>query len=497
MTDHILTGRISTDPDALLDRHILSPQFDFERREYLPYYVRIERALLAEYRRMDILDAATVEAVSRALDAVERDGVAPDPAENMSDIWFAIERAVHTGTGTPPLWHVDRSRNDIQSCAQLMASRGWLTETAASIEAIVTSAHRLAAEHLHDPMPGYTHLQPAQVVTPAFYLLALVDEMIAVLTRLLDTWDRMDACPLGGGAMAGQELPWDRDRLARLLGFRAPQPHALVSVASRSWALEMSGDLSAFGVRVSRFVTDLMAWSGEREFLRLPDRLAGISSAMPQKKNYPVLERIRGKSAHLSSVHLDVLLCQRNTAFANSVEVAKEGGSKLLEAHRTAQLVSVLLATVLDNAQFDVARMRAAVESDFLGGFTLANALTLVDGIPWRDAQALVGRYVVTVLERGLDLSVPQPDVLRQVAEKRGGHAIADAEGALRKALDADANLIAKVSAGSTGPERVSALLDEQRSQLAEVRAAWQERRSGSEAAGLLEGSTENGELMP
>jgi argininosuccinate lyase len=497
MTDHILTGRISTDPDALLDSAILSPQFDFERREYLPYYVRIERALLAEYQRMGILDAATVEAVSRGLDTVERDGVTPDPAENMSDIWFAIERAVHAEAGTPPLWHVDRSRNDVQACAQLMAARDWLSGTAGSIASIVAAAHRLASGHLHDPMPGYTHLQPAQVVTPAFYLLALADEMIAVLTRLLATWDRMDACPLGGGAMAGQELRWDRDRLARLLGFRAPQPHALVSVASRSWALEVTGDLSAFGVRVSRFVTDLMAWSGERGFLRLPDRLAGISSAMPQKKNYPVLERIRGKSAHLSSIHFDVLLCQRNTAFANSVEVAKEGGSRLLEAHRTAQLVGTLLATVLDNAEFDVARMRTAVESDFLGGFTLANALTLGDGIPWREAQSLVGRYVVTVLRSGLDLSVPQPDLLREIAHERGGHTIADVEKALRGALDADANLGAKVSAGSTGPEQVSALLDEQRGLLTEVCAAWEERRSGSSAAGPPDGSTKEGELLP
>ncbi|MEK8104314.1 lyase family protein [Micromonospora sp. M12] len=173
-------------------------------------------------------------------------------------------------------------------------------------------------------MPGYTHFQAAQVSTPGFYLAAVSEEVLHTLRRLLSTYDGIDACPLGSGAMTGQELAWDRDRLARSLGFRRVQPIALTSVASRRWVLEVTGDLGVLGVTLSRFGTDLLTWgSGEYGFIDLPDELSGISSAMPQKKNFPVLERIRGRTAHLTAYHLDAVLGQRNTPYTNLVEVSR------------------------------------------------------------------------------------------------------------------------------------------------------------------------------
>src|SRR5262249_40879932 len=148
----------------------------------------------------------------------------------------------------------------------------------------------LAGRHLDTPMPGYTHLQAAQVISPGFYLSALGAETLRILHRLTLTYAEVDRCPLGAGAMAGQELAWSRDRMAELLGFAGPTPHALVAVASRGWALSVAGDLSGYGVTLGRFATDLMAWgSSGYGFIDLPDELSGISSAMPQKKNFPFL----------------------------------------------------------------------------------------------------------------------------------------------------------------------------------------------------------------
>ncbi|MFD2122944.1 lyase family protein [Streptomyces cirratus] len=63
------------------------------------------------------------------------------------------------------------------------------------------------------PMPGYTHFQAAQVITPGFHLAAVAEHLLHTQRRLVQTYDGIDACPLGAGAMAGQELPWDRDRM--------------------------------------------------------------------------------------------------------------------------------------------------------------------------------------------------------------------------------------------------------------------------------------------
>src|SRR5262245_60753891 len=133
----------------------------------------------------------------------------------MSDFAFALERHVEECLPAPvPAWHVDRSRNDLQSCAQLMFGRDQLGLIAEDLLALGRVAHALATETADLPMPGFTHLQAAQVISPGFYLAAVVEQVLHTAARLLSTYDSVDLCPLGAGAMSGQELDWDRNRMA-------------------------------------------------------------------------------------------------------------------------------------------------------------------------------------------------------------------------------------------------------------------------------------------
>ncbi|MFH8516804.1 lyase family protein [Streptomyces gelaticus] len=158
-----------------------------------------------------------------------------------------------------PAWRVDRSRNDFQACAQLQLGRAQTVETAAELLTCASAVHDLAVRHLDDPMPGYTHLQPAQVITPAFFLVAVCDHLLHTAERLLAWYDGTESSPLGAGAMAGQQLDWDRERLAHLLGFAKSNPHALASVASRGWQLELASECATFGIGMSRFA-DGVPW---------------------------------------------------------------------------------------------------------------------------------------------------------------------------------------------------------------------------------------------
>lgn len=481
-----LTGRIAAGPDTLLDDEVLRPQFQFEAANLLPWYLRIEQTLLLEYLRMGLIDRGQASTIAALLDTVDADTLAADPRHNMSDIAFAVERRVEDALARPiPNWHVDRSRNDLQACAQLLFVREQLGLTADALLGCFAAAEALARRHLTDLMPGYTHLQPAQVMTPGFYLAGLSGALLHALHRLLAVHDDHDLCPLGAGAMTGQELPWDRERMARLLGFGAAHQHPLTAVASRAWVLETAAEISTLGVSISRFVTDLMAWSsGEYRFLALPDRLAGISSAMPQKKNYPILERIRGRTAHLTAGYLDVATAQRATAFGNSVEVAKEGSARLHDQFRDLRSVLRMLTAVLDNAEFDLARMREAVAAEYLGGFSLANALTLEASVPWRTAQVIAGRYIVAAVERGLPPDKPDPALLEQLAAERG-FAVPDAAGILARTLDPEHGVRGKQPTCSTRPEAVAELLDRQRERAAGLAEAWHARAERTAAATL------------
>jgi argininosuccinate lyase len=489
-----LTGRVGAAPARLLHEEVLEPQFRYEVEHLLPAYVAIESTLTLEYRRMGLITRDEAAAICRILDGIEPMSLTADPKANMSDIAFAIERHVNGRLDTQVVrWHVDRSRNDMQACAQLMCGREQLLRIAAELLAFGSEVRRIAGGLTDLPLPGYTDLQAAQVITPGFHLAALSDQVLHALSRLLSTYDGLNRCTLGAGAMAGQELPWDRPGIARLLGFAGVVDHALVSVASRAWVGEITGEFALIGVTLSRFATDLMTWSSsEYGFVDLPDDLSGISSAMPQKKNFPVLERIRGKAGHLTAAHVDLLVGQRNTPYANSVEVSKEATAPLFGACGTLSTVLRLGTAVMAGLRFRPDRMRAACEREYLGGFTLANVLTLDEGVPWRIAQVIAGQYVVAAVERGLSPGETDPDLLRGEAA-RHGRRLADPGSALREAFDLEPGLWRKQSSGSTNPDSVRALLDRQAAAYRQVADEWFSRRQSVRdglaklALGLLE----------
>ncbi|MGW9435511.1 lyase family protein [Streptomyces sp. NPDC055607] len=482
-----LSGRIRGGPSDLLHDEVLAPQFRFEVRHLLDHYVAVEKVLAAEYVRMDLLTAAEARAVAALLDEVGPDTLAARPDANMSDIAFALERHVTAGLPAPvPRWHVDRSRNDLQACAQTMFGREQVARFAAALLDLCAVVLARAEETRELPMPGYTHFQAAQIITPGFHLSALAEHLLHTQRRLLHTYDGMNACPLGAGAMAGQELPWDRVRMARLLGFDRPQPNALTAVASRRWSAEATAELGLLGAALSRFTTDLLTWGGsEYGFLELPDELSGISSAMPQKKNYPVLERVRGRTAHLAAFHTDVLLGQRNTPFCNLVEVSKEAGTHVLAAFDSAHGTVRLLTEVVRRLDFRADRMRAVCAREYLGGFSLANALALTEGVPWRTAQVVAGKYIVSAATAGVPPHPGAPDLLTRAAAE---HALtlADPAGLLADAFDVDRGLARLASEGSAHPEAVARALHAQRDAHEELRAAW-DLRAGAVRAGAAE----------
>ncbi|MEU6612421.1 amino acid adenylation domain-containing protein [Streptomyces parvus] len=480
-----LSGRIASGPDALLRADVLEPQLRFETEALLPGYIQLEKVLLLEYRRLGLLDGSQVGAVAALLDQITPGAVAEEAGESMSDIAFTLERYVSRRLDeVPPAWHVDRSRNDLQATAQLMYGRARLLDSAEALVAFGRTAHRLARRGADLAMPGYTHMQPAQVISPGFYFAGVCDQVLHTLERMESVYRTVDASPMGAGAMAGQELAWDRSRMAALLGFSRVRTHALRAVAQRDWALEACAEFSMLGVALSRFVTDLMTWGGAGHgFIDLPDQWSGISSAMPQKKNFPVLERIRARTAHLTAAYTDIATGQRNTPYSNSVEVSKEANAGVPAAFDTLESVLRLFGAVLENLEFRETRMRDACAAEYLGGFTLANLLTLRAAVPWRTAQVVAGRYIVRAVERGLPPSEPDGPLLEALLAEEGHHTD-HAVALLTDALGVPGGLSAKTSDGSAHPDAVRAMLAEQSSGFDEAAERWQTRRKRIEEAG-------------
>jgi argininosuccinate lyase len=193
---------------------------------------------------------------------------------------------------------------------------------------------------------------------------------------------------------------------------------------------------------------------------------------MPQKKNFPILERIRGRTAHLTAFHLDAALGQRNTPYTNLVEVSKEAGKYLLAAFETTDSMLRLFTAVLGSVRFDAERMARICRHEFLGGFGLANTLTLDEGVPWRRAQVIAGAYVLAALRSGREPSQVDGEMLASIAQEHG-FSLCDPEKALSEAFDVDRALALLVSSGSARPDSVRAVLADQAEEHDRLYAEW------------------------
>ncbi|MBC3839641.1 argininosuccinate lyase [Streptacidiphilus sp. 4-A2] len=479
-----LTGRIVGVPSEVWHEEVLAPQFAYEAEHLLRHYVAIEKVLLLEYRRMGLVDAAGAVAVAERLDLLSAQAVRADPQQNMSDISFAIERHAATGPVAPfPAWHVDRSRNDLQVCAQLLHAREQVVDVAADLLEFAGAAAELARRYPDVPMPGYTHAQAAQIVTPGFYFAAVSAETLAAVRRLLRVYDEIDASPLGSGTMAGQELAWDRERMAALLGFARAQPHALVAVASRSWALAIAMELSNYAITLSRFSTDLMTWA------------AADTTSWNCRTNCRGSPRPCRRSATSRSSNGSAAGARMSPGWPSTWRTAsgtpatptpsrsprRPGRNSAPRSPHCAQHYA--WEPQLCGASGSCRSMREVCELEYLGGFTLANQLTLRHRIPWREAQVIAGRYVKQAMEKGLGPSEPDGGLLAAIAVD-AGHRLPDAAALLAETLGVDQGLRAKQSQGSTHPDAVTAMLTAQAEDAAGLAEQWEaRRRTGPEAA--------------
>ena len=123
-------------------------------------------------------------------------------------------------------------------------------------------------------MPSYTHLQRAEPVLVAHWLLAYVEMILRDAERLQDCAARLNYCPLGSGAVAGATLALDRTIAARELGFTAPTANSMDATSDRDFILEYLQALTFVGLHLSRFAEEITLFAtAEFGFVVLPEAI--------------------------------------------------------------------------------------------------------------------------------------------------------------------------------------------------------------------------------
>jgi argininosuccinate lyase len=306
-------------------------------------------------------------------------------------------------------------------------------------------------------MPGYTHLQRAQPISAAQWLLSHAWALERDRERLAQIQPRVAVLPLGSGAISGCPFPVDRVLLQEVLGFRSLCANSVDAVADRDWIAELLFALALAGVHLSRLAEDLVLYaSAEFALVRLSDGFSTGSSLMPQKRNPDAAELTRGKAGRLIGdlVWVLTLLKGLPSGYNRDLQEDKEA---LFDAVDTMELLLPAVTGTVATLEVDAERCRAAIEPAMLAT-EIADALVR-QGVPFREAHSRVGRLVAAAEALGVGL-----DALPWSALEAAGAGLDAAE--LTRLLDPRRAMAARRAAGGTAPDAVRAQLQTLRGRL-------------------------------
>ena len=334
-------------------------------------------------------------------------------ADDDEDIHTANERRLKELIGpVAGKLHTGRSRNDQVATDMRM----WLLDEVDAIVTLLTELLRVmvkrAESEVDHLMPGYTHLQRAQPIRWAHWLLSHASYFSNDLDRLRVMRPRVSVLPLGAGPLAGNPFAGlDRDALAKELHFDSVGPNSMHSVADRDFVVEMLMWASLFSVHVSKMAEDLIIYSSsEFGFVVLSDAYSTGSSIMPQKKNPDSLELLRGKSGRLYG-HLCGFMMSLKGIPSTYNKDLQEDKEPLFDAVDTTKACLQILTGVLSTMTVHADKMRAALTPDMLAT-DLADYLVR-KGIPFRETHHISGSAVKMAEDRHCELTDLTLDDLR------------------------------------------------------------------------------------
>ena len=394
-------------------REPLDPEFERWQRSFaydqrlLPYELAASRAHANALEHAGVLSSEELSEIVKALGEIARRAES-DPAflndPEAEDVHHFVEKQLAVQIGaTGYKLHTGRSRNEqIATDLRLFVrdSIDTLQNLIADwVEAILSRADAAG----NAAMPAYTHLQPAEPVLVAHWLLAYVEMFLRDATRLADCRKRANLCPLGSGAVAGATLSLNRQAMAAELGFDGPTANSIDATSDRDFALEFVQTLSLLALHLSRWAGEMILFSTPAYgFVELPEPYSTGSSAMPQKKNPDLTELVRAKVGRIHGAAESVTLLLKGLPLAYNKDL-QETQEPVFNAADAIIAMLPLVTGFMNTVEFNDAKMNQAASSGFMNAWAAA-AYLVERGVPSRLAHEAVGKAVALAVERGCDL---------------------------------------------------------------------------------------------
>lgn len=309
--------------------------------------------------------------------------------------------------------HTGRSRNDQVSLDVRLYCRERILEAMEELRALQETLLSISERNLETVMPGLTHMQPAQPVTLAHHMMAYWFKFQRDFERLRDCYDRLNKCPLGAGALAGNTFPIDRFKVAKSLGFNGPTENSMDTVSDRDFVAETIFCLSMIQLHISSISEEIILWNTSQfGYISLSPRLTTASSMMPQKRNPDIAELARGKTGRVSGDLLAILTTLKGLPMAYNRDL-QEDKEPLFDAFDSVVDSIWAMRSLLSTAKFNARKMRQACIASNITATDLAEYLVR-KGVPFREAYLTVKMMAQDAFESGRSIESLSIDELKK-----------------------------------------------------------------------------------
>lgn len=462
-THKLWGGRFKSGPAPALTAVNRSIGVDFR---LWPFDVWASQVWAGALESAGVLTAEESSAIRDGLERlVERFDNGELPVDSDEDVHTMIDRLLHDEIGdVASKLHTGRSRNDqVSTATRLLA-----TVAAESLETEVRALQAVMLRHAESlvdaVMPAYTHLQRAQPVSAAHWMLSHFWPLERDCNRITIASIAASSLPLGSGAVAGSAYRVPREELKKQLGFMRLSENSIDAVGDRDFVADLLYAISVLGVHLSRLAEDMILFgSSEFGFIRFGDSFTTGSSMMPQKRNPDAMEIARGFAARSLGGITSMLATMKGLPSGYNKDL-QDDKRILFDAVDSALLVLPAVTGALEECAFQTAAMERAVTSGMMAT-DLADYL-VGKGVSFRDAHGAVGSLVRAAEEAGCELSELPPERFSGAHAKFGADA--------REWLDARASIARRDVAGGTGPNAVRAQIEAAKAALAEATSAFQ-----------------------
>ncbi|MEO8911092.1 MAG: argininosuccinate lyase [Gemmatimonadaceae bacterium] len=452
MSDHtshkLWGGRFAVPTAAALDALNRSIGTDYR---LWPFDINLSRAWAVALWGAGVLTLEESKKIEQGLAAVaEKLAAGAGQLPSDEDVHTLIDRMLHDEVGeVASKLHTGRSRNDQVATA----TRLWSMDACVKVDAATRMFQQVIldqAETLEDAlMPSYTHLQRAQPVSAAHWMLSHFWPLERDRTRISSASRAAGVLPLGSGAIAGCAFPISRVLLQGSLGFSGVSQNSIDAVGDRDFAAELLFAVTMIATHLSRLGEDLIIYgSSEFGFAQFGDAFTTGSSMMPQKRNPDALELARGAGARAIG-DLTTLLSTLKGLPSGYNKDLQDDKRVLFDAVDTVLLVLPAVAGALQETRFNTKRMRAALSSSMMAT-DLADYL-VEKGATFRDAHAAIGALIRESERDGCDLDGLPLDSFRSAHPLFGDDAL--------DWLEPSRSVARRDVPGGTGPTALKAQL--------------------------------------